>query len=105
MDSFPIGYGKLAYFLSTDPNFLIYRKFSYLHNRLLLNLQDELAELEEDLEIHDQFDFERDGARLASRRANKFQGGKKRREIFKQIEQKLAEYGVTALTGYDISNG
>ncbi|KAL8796959.1 MAG: hypothetical protein Q9195_000730 [Heterodermia aff. obscurata] len=37
LDGYPQGYGKVAAIESCDPNFLIYRKFAWLHNRLLLH--------------------------------------------------------------------
>ncbi|KAL9121480.1 MAG: hypothetical protein Q9187_001958 [Circinaria calcarea] len=56
MDEYLPGYGKLAAIEDCDPNFLIYRKFGWLHNRVLLHYQDELAEYEEQLEDIDRFD-------------------------------------------------
>ena len=69
MNGYSEGYGRLAAFEDCDPNFLIYRKFGWLHNRLLLHLQDELKKLEEDLERLDRWELEKgDYKKLRSRR-------------------------------------
>lgn len=50
------GYPYLASFLDSDENFMIYRRFGFLHARLLLQKQDELRKLEEDLDRMDKRD-------------------------------------------------
>lgn len=47
------GYPRLAAFLDSDENFMVYRRFGYLQSRLLLEKQDELRLLEEKLDILD----------------------------------------------------
>ncbi len=98
MDQYPVGYGKLAAVEGCDPNFLIYRKFAWLHNRILLHLQDELVELEEDLEALDKFEFIEEPTRLFSRRQNNGSDGSERLELLHKIKEKLAEYGELAQT-------
>lgn len=44
-----IGYRGYSDFLSSDNNFLIFRRFGALNARLLLYLQDEIAQLESEL--------------------------------------------------------
>lgn len=93
MNEYNEGYGKLAAIVGSDPNFLIYRKFLWLHNRVLLNLQDELVELEEDLESIDRPDHETDDKRLISRRRDEAYPDSKRKTLIKTINEKLMAYG------------
>ncbi|KAL8654573.1 MAG: hypothetical protein Q9210_001419 [Variospora velana] len=93
VDSYQRGYATLAAVEDSDPNFLIYRKFGWLRNRLLLNLQDELVTLEEELQLLDNND-----ARLCdpddvliSRRNDELQKTL-RQELLKTTRQKLFEY-------------
>ncbi|MCJ1240409.1 hypothetical protein MMC14_008411 [Varicellaria rhodocarpa] len=92
LDQYPKGYGKLAAFQDCDPNFLIYRKFSWLHNRVLLHRQDELVELEDRLERLDRFDQENDEKKLTSRRRDDAKPDSSRKELLLDIEKKLVEY-------------
>ncbi|MCJ1268161.1 hypothetical protein MMC22_008047 [Lobaria immixta] len=93
LDEYPVGYGKLAAIVGSDPSFLIYRKFSWLHNRVLLHYQDELAELEYELEALDQDDFQVDDKLLISRRRDDGRlKGSRRKELLKEIDGKLSEY-------------
>ena len=89
---YPDGYPKIAAFESCDPNFLIYKKFAYLHNRVLLYIQDELLQAGEELEDLDKLDETRDALRLVSRRRDDALGPR-RRDLIKSIEQNLARYG------------
>ncbi|KAF9695172.1 hypothetical protein EKO04_007093 [Ascochyta lentis] len=45
-----VGYRGYSAFLASDDDFMIYRRFGTLNARLLLRLQDQIAELEERLE-------------------------------------------------------
>ena len=91
MDDYPEGYGKLAAFIDCDPNFRIYRKFGWLHNRVLLHIQDELQELEEELEMIDAWEAKSgNNVKLASRREDTTS---ERLELIATIKQKLDEYG------------
>jgi hypothetical protein len=54
----PLGYPRLAAFQSSESNFSLYRSFSYLHSRILLDLQDEIRSLEEELDQFDEFEVE-----------------------------------------------
>ena len=91
MDDYPEGYGKLAAFIDCDPNFRIYRKFGWFHNRVLLYIQDELHELEQDLEGIDDWEAKSgDIVKLACRRSDNTPA---RAEVFTAIKNKLDEYG------------
>ncbi|KAL9589838.1 MAG: hypothetical protein Q9203_001360 [Teloschistes exilis] len=69
LDQYVAGYPKVAAYENSDPDFLIYRKFGWLHNRVLLYLQDELAEFEYRLEKLEKRTFaEENAVQLKSRR-------------------------------------
>ena len=72
----------------------MYRKFSWLHARLLLHRQDELVELQEELERLDNLDKHDDPQSLISRRRGDVTNPR-RREILQDIEKKLSIYGPT----------
>ena len=94
VDEYPKGYGKAAAFETCDPNFLIYRKFEWLHARVLLHIQDELQELEEKLESYDKWQFSKGKYRnLSSRRKDDDEIRPQRKKILEKIKAKLAEYG------------
>ncbi|KAL8657937.1 MAG: hypothetical protein Q9226_001432 [Calogaya cf. arnoldii] len=93
LDNYIVGYPKVAAFANADPSFLIYRKFGWLHNRSLLYLQDEIVALEHKLNKLDQRTFaHEDEVKLKSRREDIGTPGM-RRDTFKQIAEKLKEYG------------
>lgn len=97
MDSYQKGYGTLAAIVDADPSWLIYRKFGWLRNRLLLDLQDELVTYERELELIDG-NISRLGDLdkvLASRR-NDERKKTRRRGLLKEIRQKFVEYGMSS---------
>ena len=95
MDQYPEGYGKLAAFIDCDPNFRIYRKFGWLHNRVLLHIQDELQKLEQELELIDEWEANSgDIVKLASRRSDNTPA---RVNLIAVIKTKLDEYGENEL--------
>jgi hypothetical protein len=84
-----LGYPKLAAFLDSDENFMLYRRFGYLQSRLLLEKQDELRVLEEKLDKMDEHDFDDDTYQLTTR-----EGQSDERIALKQeAEVKFKEYG------------
>lgn len=94
VDEYSAGYGKVAAIEDLGEDFLIYRKFGWLHNYALLFLQDELSEIQEKLERLDKWEF-RDGddKLLLSRRRTYRKDDSERRELLIQLRSKLAEYG------------
>lgn len=93
----PEGYPRLAAFLSSDQNFTLYRGFSYLHSRVLLDLQEDIACLERELDRRDKED-EANGERRRLRcvdqdRAKGRNEDRPRQEILADIKSKLIEYG------------
>jgi len=89
------GYGKVAAFEDSDPSFLIYRKFGWLHNRILLHLQDELVDLEGQLEDLDKWEsLTGNPTKLLCRRLDDaVPEDSERRKLLKTCREKLDEYG------------
>lgn len=97
MDNTPNGYPRLAAFQSSESNFSLYRSFTYLHSRVLLDLQDEIANLEKELDEIDWDDFDEEPDRLRSREIDVAKASdegdvRNRRAILKEIRTKLMEY-------------
>lgn len=93
MDKHPRGYPKVAAYQDCDGILLIYRKFGWLHNHVLLDLQDELQALEEALEEHNAYTLDSgEGNRLRARRLDYNREGS-RQELISQIREKLTQYG------------
>jgi len=103
VDEFPEGYPRLAAFKSSEPCFSIYRGFSYLHSRVLLQMQDELRSLEDNLISLDKTDFDNgDCKRLKSRICDLTQAKRenvqsKRVQLLSKIKDKLEQYGTELL--------
>ena len=108
----PKGFPIVASYLDSDDSFMVYRRFGFLHARLLLNKQDELRELEEDLRDLDGDDWAEESCRkyLMSRELDKARELDEARELAKdqdpedrrvprqklleKIEKKILEYGM-----------
>ncbi|KJY01544.1 hypothetical protein TI39_contig287g00019 [Zymoseptoria brevis] len=106
----PEGYSKIATFQSSDPNFLQYRKFGYLHSRVLSALQFDIEKLEKQLDKLDDFDKSSpngDARKLSSLARDNLDGGPERLrdnhefqnrfdmtrpEVVAELRMKLAEY-------------
>jgi len=110
LESCPNGYPRLAGFLSSESNFSIYRGFNYLHSRVLLELQDEIAGLERELDELDDVDNETEASqkRLRSRRFDarrarpEEDGFRSRHEILADIRLKLVEYDELLIKARDV---
>jgi hypothetical protein len=87
----PKGYPRLAAFLDSDENFMLYRRFGFLQARLLLYKQDELREMEKELDRLDRIDEKKNATILKCREEDDVLFGK-RKELFKKIEIKLKKY-------------
>jgi len=81
---------------------MLYRRFGYLHSRMLLRKQDELRKLEAELDEYDDVDAEgteqqrrlllsRDSDEAADRKEP--EGTRTRTKILDEIEEKLDKYG------------
>lgn len=94
MNEYPVGYGKIAAIEDLDSDFLICRKFGFLHKYALLYLQDELVEIQEDLERLDRWEFsDGDPKKLVSRRRDRALGHKNRQDLIVKLHAKLKQYG------------
>lgn len=85
----------LAAMLNSDENFLLCRRYGFLHNRVLLYRQDELRELESQLHALDrQDDRDPENKRcLRSRMLDDATNGMERAKLIQLIDEKLKEYG------------
>lgn len=98
LESFPMGYPRQAAFADSDDSFMIYRRFGYIHSRLLLNKQDELRELEANLHDMDLIDASSEEGALCLKsreldeERNDIQGLGPRRALLEKIEQKTLQY-------------
>jgi hypothetical protein len=77
--------------MNSDKNFLIYRKYGFLHSRVLLYRQDELRELEQELLAMDKTVNKTDDTMLKCRTREERSSGE-RRNLINKIDDKLCEY-------------
>ncbi|KAF2653324.1 hypothetical protein K491DRAFT_603067, partial [Lophiostoma macrostomum CBS 122681] len=93
VDDHPIGYPRLAAFLNSDENFLICRKYGWLHSRVLLYRQDELRELEQELLCMDKAAEQKgkDDTTLKCRERDEH-FSPERKLLINDIDAKLKEY-------------
>lgn len=82
----------MAAFINSDPSFLMCRRFGFLHSRVLLYRQDELAQLENQLVELDADDAENNPRALLSRELDEQQDST-RKDLILNINEKLKEYG------------
>lgn len=87
----PTGYPRLAAFLDSDENFMLYRRFGFLQARALLYKQDELRELEDKLDKMDQRDAKTKPKVLKSRDKDDANG--ERKNLIGLITKEFKEYG------------
>jgi hypothetical protein len=78
--------------MNSDENFLMCRKYGFLHNRVLLYRQDELRELEQELLKMDKQANKADDTTLKSRTREERFTGEERRALINKIDDKLKEY-------------
>ena len=84
---------------------MVYRRFGFLHARLLLHKQDELRVMEEALDEMDQKDRCSDEPEVLQCRedddARTAQGAETRKSLLSRIEETLLKYGnIAALTTF-----
>ena len=101
MEDYPRGYPLLASFLDSDENFMIYRRFGFLHTRLLLYKQDELRALEEELDEMDRKDFNGKDPEVLMCREDDTEA---RKTLLNQIEKTLLKYGNALFKNLSIIN-
>jgi hypothetical protein len=100
----PRGYPLLAAFLDSDENFMIYRRFGFLHARLLLQKQDELRLMEDALTELDRKDASgEDSHLLQCREDDEAREDCARKSLLNRIEETLLKYGKsTRFWGSDV---
>ena len=91
MDDAPDGYPRMATFLDSDENFMLYRRFGYLQARLLLEKQDDLRRLESRLGLLDGDDEGKTDV-LKTREYYDDEYMKERKSLMEVIEKKWLEY-------------
>lgn len=100
------GYPQLAALQSSDRSFMQFRGFGYLHARVLLALQYEVADLERQLDEIDEWDrtdpagdktklscIDADNAEADPEEIENFPFQKTRPQIVRLLRAKLMEYG------------
>jgi hypothetical protein len=99
VEAYPEGYPQQAAFQASEPSWSIYRGFSYLHSRVILDLQDELRCLEERLE---EIDLENKGTNRARSRKGDLKHALRegiqspRAVLMERLHNKLVKYGESA---------
>lgn len=88
VNRFDDGYGNLATFQSSEESFSIYRRYSYLQARLLLQKQDDLHVLERELDNFDDADPIRHTTKLGPDQLLP------RNALLKEIEDAFLSYGI-----------
>lgn len=95
VEDHPQGYPQLAAFANSDSNFLMCRRFGFLHNRVLFYRQDELSQLENRLLQMDKFDQKDNPEVLKSRMLDDNDDDPQfsRKVLIQKIDEKLRDYG------------
>ena len=94
VDDYRPGYGKVAAIEDLDADFLVFRKFGWLHNYALLYLQDELAQQQDELERFDKWEHEKGNpTKLVSRRIDQSFHDSRRKELVDKLHGTLTQYG------------
>lgn len=111
-----VGYPRLAEFFGSDERWLIFRRFSQLQARLLLEKQDEIRQIEEDLLEMDEKDRDEDpivrgdnGERLRqgklfTRYRRNQEEREKREAFFKKAETAYKEYAALVVAANQVSS-
>lgn len=91
----PNGFPRFAAWMNCDENFLLARRYGWLHNRVIMFRQSELHELEQELVDTDK-ELEDAGDTDALTGHDSFAfgaAGAKRKKLIQAIDDKLVEYG------------
>ncbi|KAH7050181.1 hypothetical protein B0J12DRAFT_89133 [Macrophomina phaseolina] len=90
MERCPKGSPRMAAFLDSDENFMMYRRFGWIQSRLLLNKQNEISDLEKDLELEDGFPPKDEPI---NGEVTRYEGTSEyKQQILKDLEKKFCEY-------------
>ena len=94
VDDYDPGYGKVAAIEDLDGDFLVCRKFGWLHRYALLYLQDELVQQQYEIESFDEWEYKHgDSRKLVSRRKDHAFRDSRRKELVGKLQVTLAQYG------------
>ena len=100
VEDFPRGFPKLARFLDSDDNFMVYRRFGTVCSRLILSKQDEISKMERLLHSMDKMDARGESAKyLMSHTLDVERDGipelwpESRPQLMEKLEKKILEYG------------
>ncbi|KAE8443798.1 hypothetical protein EG329_001392 [Mollisiaceae sp. DMI_Dod_QoI] len=100
------GYPYLAAFLDSDENFMIYRRFGFLHARLLLQKQDELRIMEKELDRMDRRDKSHNLKALQCRLEDveqQGQVGETRQSLLSRMESTILRYDELLLNAQQLA--
>lgn len=95
VEDHPNGFPRFAAWMNCDENFLLARRYGWLHNRVIMFRQSELHELEQELVDTDK-ELEDAGDTDALTGHDSFafgEAGAERKKILQAIDDKLVEYG------------
>lgn len=98
MERYPEGYPRVSAFIDSDYDTALFRRFSILHARSLLYKEVELTELEAQLDKLDKEDEAAEENKWRLGHSISLEGGQqneKRRDLMKQIDEKLEVYGIS----------
>ncbi|OJD31226.1 uncharacterized protein BKCO1_5100051 [Diplodia corticola] len=91
LEDCPAGYPHLAAFQACEQSFMLYRGFSYVHARLILNLQAKIAALEGELDDVDEDDFGNEDTRVRLKSVARDIGDTKDAEDTDRHRQRILE--------------
>ena len=100
VENFPRGFPKLARFLDSDDNFMVYRRFGTVCSRLLLHKQDEISKMEGVLHSMDKTDERAKNEKYLM--SHTLDDGRdsipefwpeSRPQLMEKLEKKIVEYG------------
>ncbi|CAK4034151.1 hypothetical protein CB0940_08593 [Lecanosticta acicola] len=93
LQDFPEGFPRFAAWMNCDENFLLTRRYGWLHTRVMLFRQSELRDLELKLQRSDKQDLDdEDDALIDHQLFGSGEAGEERKMLIQQIDDKLKEY-------------
>jgi hypothetical protein len=99
VDEYPEGFPQLAALISCDDDLAMHRSFKYCHNRVLLQLEVQITELEKDLFELDKKDNADPDMEYRLKTTEHEQGwNTEQLELFEKLKAKLKEYGELTFT-------
>lgn len=102
LDEYPDGFPRFAAFMNCDDNFLMTRRYGWLHNRVMLFRQSKLQQLESDLINLDKDNQQYDKDALIDHKSfGSGEHGEYRTNLIQDIDNELKKYGqCTAVGGH-----